>query len=78
MNEVETPRQEKINLATANHIQDYIEQLANEEIDSDDFISLVYSGLVTSMLLGYNPEELIEDVKMSVQRIKDISGEDND
>jgi len=78
MNEVETPRQEKINLATAKHIQDYIEQLANEEIDSDDFISLVYGGLVTSMLLGYNPEELIEDVKMSVQRIKDISGEDND
>jgi len=78
MSDVEQPRLEKINYSVAGHVQDYLEQLANEEIDSDDLLSLVYAGLVTSMMLGYNPEELIEDVKMSVQRIKDISGEDND
>jgi len=78
MSELEQTRLEKINYATAKHVLDYLEQLANEEINSDDLLSLVYAVLVTSMLLGYSPEELIEDVKISVQTIIDMEEEDND
>lgn len=77
MEEVEQSRLEKINLATAKHVQDYLEQIANEEIDSDDLLSLTYASLVTSVLLGYELEELIEDVKISVQKINEIDDVDN-
>jgi len=75
MEEIEQPRLEKINYDIAGHVQDYLEQLANKEINSDDLLSLVYAGLVTSMLLGYSPEELIEDVKNGVNKIKELEEE---
>lgn len=77
MSEVEQTRLEKINYATAKHVQDNLEQLANEEINSDDLLSMVYAALVTSMLLGYSPEELIEDVKISVEKITEMTEKDN-
>lgn len=75
MSEFDQKRVEKINHNMAAYVQDYLEQLSNEEIDSDDLLSLVYAGLITSILLGYSPEELIEDAKAGVQRLKDMSDE---
>ena len=75
MSEFDQKRVEKINHNMAVYVQDYLEQLSKEEIDSDDLLSLVYAGLITSILLGYSPEELIEDAKAGVQKIKDMSDE---
>lgn len=75
MSEFDQKRVEKINHNMAVYVQDYLEQLSKEEIDSDDLLSLVYAGLITSILLGYSPEELIEDAKAGVQRLKDMSDE---
>jgi len=68
-------RVEKINFAAAGHLQDWLLQIENEEVTSDDLLGAVYGGMIASILLGYSPENMVEDAKIGAQKIIDFSDE---
>lgn len=66
---IERERLENINFAAAKHLQDWLRQLADEEIDGDDLLAAVYGGMIAAILMGYNPEAILEDVKRGADYI---------
>ena len=67
MNEQE--RIAKINQQAGEHLQDWLEQLENEEVTTDGLLAALYGGMVTAHLLGYNLETLINDAKAGGDRL---------
>ena len=69
-------RVQKINFTAAGHLQDWLLQIENEEVTSDDLLAAVYGGMIASILLGYSPESMVEDAKIGAQKIIDMSDEE--
>ena len=65
-------RVQKINFTAAGHLQDWLLQIENEEVTSDDLLAAVYGGMIASILLGYSPENMVEDAKIGAQKIIDM------
>lgn len=66
-------RIEKINTNAVKHLEDYLKQIENEEINHDDLLAVVYAGMVAAILLGYSPHALADDAEKAATRISDLA-----
>lgn len=67
MNEDE--RVKKINLKAGEHLQDWLKQLENEEVTTDDLLASLYGASVAAYLLGCDPEVMVFDAKAGAERL---------
>ena len=65
----EDERVKQINYNAAGHLQDWLEQLENEEVTTDDLLASIYGGMVAAYLLGYSPDLMVEDAKAGAERL---------
>lgn len=65
----EDERVNAINLKAGEHLQDWLEQLENEEVTADDLLASLYGASVAAYLLGYNPEVMVLDAKAGAERL---------
>lgn len=68
-------RVKKINERAALHLQDWLEQFENKEVESDDLFASLYGGMIAAILLGYAPENMIEDAKKAAKNISELAEE---
>ena len=71
-------RIKKINENAVKHLEDYLKQLENEEIEPDDLLSVVYAGMIAASLLGYSPQALADDAQKGADQIVQMAGLDGD
>ena len=71
-------RIKKINENAVKHLEDYLKQLENEEIEPDDLLSVVYAGMIAASLLGYSPQALADDAQKGADQIVQMAGLDDD
>lgn len=64
-------RIEKINTNAVKHLEDYLMQIENEELDPDDLLSVIYAGMIAAKLLGYSPHALADDAEKAATRLSD-------
>ncbi len=64
-----------INERAAVHLQDWLYQMEKEEVTSDDLLASLYGGMIASILLGYSPENIVEDAKKGAEKIKALAEE---
>ena len=69
-------RVEKINRSAAEHLEDIVMQLDNEEITQDDILSLVYAGMIVTKLLGYSPQAFAHDAVLAAEKIQNMIEEE--
>ena len=67
-------RIKNINENAVKHLEDYLKQLENEEIEPDDLLSVVYAGMIAASLLGYSPHALADDAKKGADQIAEMAG----
>lgn len=66
-------RTKKINENAVKHLEYYLKQLQNEEINHDDLLAVVYAGMIAATLLGYSPHDLADDAEKAATRISDLA-----
>lgn len=66
-------RIEKININAIKHLEDYLTQIENEEINHDDLLAVIYAGMIAATLLGYSPHALADDAEKAATRISDLA-----
>lgn len=59
-----------INAKSVEHIVDWIQQLDDGELEPDDLLAVTYAALVTATILGYSPEDLIDDAKKAAANLQ--------
>ena len=74
----EEARLKRINTAAAKHLEDILRQYENEEISTDDFISVVYGHLVASNILGFDTAAMEKYAASGASRIQDLLCEEQD
>lgn len=65
----EDERIKKINYDSAGHLQNWLEQLDNETVTTDDLLASLYGAMVTAYVLGYSPDKMIDDAKEGAERL---------
>lgn len=65
----EDERVNLINTKAGKHLQDWLEQLENEEVTTDDLLASLYGGMVSAYLLGYDPEVMVLDAKAGAEKL---------
>ena len=65
----EEERIKLINEQAAVHLEDWLEQLENEEVTTDSLLASIYGGMVAAYLLGYSLDKMIEDAKAGAERL---------
>lgn len=58
-----------INAKSVEHIENWIQQLDDGELEPDDLLAATYAALVTAIILGYSPEDLIDDAKKAAANL---------
>jgi hypothetical protein len=65
----EEERIKSINARAAVHMQDWLGKLENGENTEDDLLASVYGGIIVVYLLGYSPDDLVNDAKAGGDRL---------
>ena len=65
----EEQRVNDINARAVDHLEDWIRQLDDGEVQPDDLLVVTYASLIAAILLGYSPEALLEDAKRAADNI---------
>lgn len=65
----EEDRVKFINEASAAHLEDWLQQLENDEVTEDDLLASLYGSMVAAYLLGYNLENMYADAKAGGERL---------
>ena len=71
----EEERVANINVNAAKHLEDWFEQLENEEVTPDDLLASLYGGMIAAYILGYDPESMINDAKIAANKLADMVDE---
>lgn len=71
----EQERLDKINQNAGKHLEDYLKQIENEEITSDDLLSIVHGGMIAAGLMGFSPEALVDDARSAINKIIKLAEE---
>lgn len=71
----EDERIKLINEQAAKHLEDWLEQLENGEVTTDDLLASIYGGMVAAYLYGCLPDAIFEDAKAAAERLIKLSEE---
>ena len=65
----EEQRIAEINKAAAEHLEDWLHQIEEEEVTPDDLLAATYGSLIAAALLGFSIESLVQDVQQDVEKL---------
>lgn len=65
----EDERVKQINYDSAGHLRDWLEQLENETVTTDDLLAALYGSMVAAYLLGYSPDAMVTDAKAGAEKL---------
>ena len=71
----EEERVKNVNKKAVELLTEWMEKLDEGKMDPDDLLAISYGSLVTTIMLGYNPEALLEDAKISANKIMNMAEE---
>jgi hypothetical protein len=65
----EEEKLEQINKKAGDFLDDWLMQLENGEVTTNDLVSSLYAGMVTAYLYGYNPDAMAAAAKTAASRL---------
>jgi hypothetical protein len=74
--ENEEDRVKKINEKSVVILQDWLKDIEEGTKTHDELVASTYALMITSFLLGYSPEKMVEDAKVASQKLLTLVAEE--
>ena len=65
----EEERIASINSNAVEYLEEWLQQLENNEVTEDDLLASLYGGMIAAYILGFDPAAMLKDAKAGADKL---------